>query len=142
MIIETATHNLVALVGSGNRGDPRWLGQRRHCPSIARISPQTIFNGTAYESGRFSPESEIPDRRINREGWTPNNYHRTFDGLVTAREALQRSLNVPAILITEAVGVSKNVAALRNLGLSLPKMPPNAVGWPWQLEAWRSRFWI
>ena len=77
--------------------------------------------GTAYESGRLSPESEIPDRRINREGWTPNNYHRTFNGLVTAREALQRSLNVPAILVTEAVGVSKNVAALRKLGLTLPE---------------------
>lgn len=122
VIIETATNNLVALVGSANRGDPQdgWVNGATALRSPGSALKPFLY-ATAYESGRFSPESEIPDRRINREGWTPNNYHRTFDGLVTAREALQRSLNVPAILITEAVGVSKNVAGLRKLGLSLPE---------------------
>lgn len=122
VIIETATNNLVALVGSANRGDPQdgWVNGATALRSPGSALKPFLY-GTAYESGRFSPESEIPDRQINREGWTPNNYHRTFDGLVTAREALQRSLNVPAILLTEAVGVSKNVAALRKLGLSLPE---------------------
>ena len=122
VIIETATNNLVALVGSANRGDLQdgWVNGATALRSPGSALKPFLY-GTAYESGRLSPESEIPDRRINREGWTPNNYHRTFDGLVTAREALQRSLNVPAILVTEAVGVSKNVAALRKLGLSLPE---------------------
>lgn len=122
VIIETSTNNLVALVGSANRGDPQdgWVNGATALRSPGSALKPFLY-GTAYESGRLSPESEIPDRRINREGWTPNNYHRTFDGLVTAREALQRSLNVPAILVTEAVGVTKNVAALRKLGLSLPE---------------------
>ena len=122
VIIESATNNLVALVGSANRGDPQdgWVNGATALRSPGSALKPFLY-ATAYESGRFSPESEIPDRRINREGWTPNNYHRTFDGLVTAREALQRSLNVPAILVTEAVGVAKNVAALRKLGLSLPE---------------------
>lgn len=122
VIIETSTNNLVALVGSANRGDPQdgWVNGATALRSPGSALKPFLY-GTAYESGRLSPESEIPDRRINREGWTPNNYHRTFDGLVTAREALQRSLNVPAILVTEAVGVAKSVAALRKLGLSLPE---------------------
>ncbi|MEC8250110.1 MAG: penicillin-binding protein 1C [Planctomycetota bacterium] len=122
VIIETATNSLVALVGSANRGDPQdgWVNGATALRSPGSALKPFLY-GTAYESGRLSPESEIPDRRINREGWTPNNYHRTFNGLVTAREALQRSLNVPAILVTEAVGVSKNVAALRKLGLTLPE---------------------
>ena len=142
VIIESATNNLVALVGSANRGDPQdgWVNGATALRSPGSALKPFLY-GTAYESGRFSPESEIPDRRINREGWTPNNYHRTFDGLVTAREALQRSLNVPAILVTEAVGVAKNVAALRKLGLSLPENATERGGLALAVGGWRSRFW-
>ncbi len=122
VIIDTSTNSLVALVGSPNRTDPQdgWVNGATALRSPGSALKPFLY-GTAYESGRFSPESDIPDRAINREGWTPNNYHRTFDGLVSARDALRRSLNVPAILLTEATGVAKNVATLRKLGLSLPE---------------------
>ena len=56
-------------------------------------SPGTVLDDapTIYDSGKYFP----------------NNYDRTFNGLVTARFALARSLNIPAIRLLDQLGVDK-----------------------------------
>ncbi|PYS13681.1 MAG: penicillin-binding protein 1A [Acidobacteria bacterium] len=50
--------------------------------------------------------------------YEPNNYKQQYRGLVTAREALQHSLNVPTIKIAERVGYDRVALMAKRLGLN------------------------
>src|SRR5207247_6806840 len=50
--------------------------------------------------------------------YEPNNYHQEYRGLVTARVALQHSLNVPTIKIAERIGYGRVAAMAKRLGLN------------------------
>jgi len=55
--------------------------------------------------------------------YAPENFDLTFQGTVTARKALQMSLNVPAVAVLDRVGAGRFTARLRQAGgaLVLPK---------------------
>ena len=74
----------------------------------------------AFSAGRLGPESPVPDRPLDRRGYRPGNFRPGYAGMVTAAEALRTSLNLPALRITEAVGISRCVGVLRSVGLRLP----------------------
>jgi penicillin-binding protein 1B len=50
--------------------------------------------------------------------YEPNNYKQQYRGLVTARDALQHSLNVPTIKIAERIGYDRVAAMAKRLGLN------------------------
>jgi penicillin-binding protein 1B len=50
--------------------------------------------------------------------YEPNNYHQEYRGLVTAREALQHSLNVPTIKVAESIGYGRVATMAKRLGLN------------------------
>ena len=50
-------------------------------------------------------------------GYAPANFHNTYAGQLTVREALQQSLNVPAVAVLEHVGPARVAARLREVGL-------------------------
>lgn len=62
--------------------------------------------------------------------WTPQNYDGKFRGDVTLRFALERSLNIPAVQVTNRVGVKTIVNLLKDVGLtdSAPLVPAIALG--------------
>ncbi|MCX6349280.1 MAG: penicillin-binding transpeptidase domain-containing protein, partial [Candidatus Aureabacteria bacterium] len=49
--------------------------------------------------------------------WRPQNFSRRFAGLVTVRDALVRSLNIPALELARRLGADAVLESLRNLGL-------------------------
>ncbi|MBI4651612.1 hypothetical protein HY745_10080, partial [Candidatus Desantisbacteria bacterium] len=50
--------------------------------------------------------------------WTPANYHKTYNGDVTARYALAYSLNIPAIKVLERTGADKVISYAHKAGLT------------------------
>ena len=86
----------------------------------------------AFEAGIAHPETILEDRRARFGLYAPENFDLTFQGQVTARHALQQSLNIPAILLLNEVGPSKFIARLRNGGadvaLAQDAAPGLAVG--------------
>ncbi len=50
--------------------------------------------------------------------YEPNNYKQEYRGQVTAREALQHSLNVPTIKIAERIGYDRVASMARRIGLN------------------------
>lgn len=73
----------------------------------------------AFERGLLDPESSLSDAPVRfSDGYTPRNFDRQHAESVTVREALARSLNVPAVEVLRRVGVSAALARLRALGLS------------------------
>ena len=72
--------------------------------------------GLAFEEGVGLPESFIVDRATNIGGYQPTNFDQSYQGTVTLREALQLSLNTPAVKLLEAVGPARLIARLKRAG--------------------------
>jgi penicillin-binding protein 1C len=72
--------------------------------------------GLAFEEGIGVPESFIEDRATDIAGYQPTNFDQAYQGTVTLREALQLSLNTPAVKLLEAVGPARLIARLKRAG--------------------------
>jgi len=81
-----------------------------------------LIYGLAFETGVAHPETLIEDRPVNFSGYRPKNFELAHQGTVTVREALQLSLNVPAVRLLDAVGPARLTARLRRAGLT-PVLP-------------------
>jgi penicillin-binding protein 1C len=79
----------------------------------------------AFEDGVAHPQTLIEDRPTRFGAYVPENFDDGFQGTVTAEEALQLSLNVPAIAVLEAVGPHRLAGRLRAAGANLV-LPPGA----------------
>lgn len=84
-----------------------------------------LIYGLAFELGLGHPETLIEDRPRAFGGYVPENFDRGFQGTVTLREALQQSLNVPAVTLLERVGPARLLARLRRAGVQ-PRLPAAA----------------
>jgi len=89
---------------------------------------------TALELG-YSPFDTVEDAPycLNIAGsgeWCPENYSRQHYGTVTLTEALKRSLNVPAVKVSEAVGRDLVLRVARDFGIDrdLVDTPALALG--------------
>ena len=120
VVIDIARSAITAMVGSGDPKDPV-DGQVNGV--VARRSPGSALKpfiyAAAFEAGRLSGESIVYDLPIQREGWAPLNFDRAFSGEVTAADALRRSLNIPAILVAEGVGLARCCGVLEAAGVHL-----------------------
>ncbi len=82
--------------------------------------------GLAFEDGLALPNSLIEDRPTAFSGYAPVNFDGFYRGTVTIREALEQSLNVPAVIVLDAVGPARLVARLRRAGAK-PVLPDLSV---------------
>jgi penicillin-binding protein 1C len=86
----------------------------------------------AFESGIAHPETVLFDRPARYGAYTPENFDLGFQGTVTARHALQMSLNLPAVELLADVGPANFLARLHGAGaaITLPKdsSPGLAIG--------------
>lgn len=67
----------------------------------------------ALDEGLIAPSTFLPDVPTLINGYRPDNFHLQYDGLVTAREALIRSLNIPMVWLLQRYGVDKFLNILR-----------------------------
>ncbi|MFN3891142.1 MAG: penicillin-binding protein 1C [Beijerinckiaceae bacterium] len=81
----------------------------------------------AFENGAAHPETMMEDRASRFGVYAPENFDLTFQGQVSARTALQQSLNIPAVTLLSEIGPPRLLARLRNAGAS-PVLPEGAPG--------------
>jgi membrane peptidoglycan carboxypeptidase len=75
----------------------------------------------AYRQGIFFPGSSIPDFPISVSGYSLKNWNGQVSGANTANYAssvLKRSLNLPAIIVVELIGVESFLKVMRDFGYS------------------------
>lgn len=80
--------------------------------------------GLAFEQGYVAQETIIEDRPADFYGYRPRNFDMSYQGDVSVREALQLSLNVPAVRLLDAVGPTRLLVRFRRAGVT-PVLPPN-----------------
>ena len=80
----------------------------------------------AFEQGLAHPETILFDRPMRYGSYAPENFDLGYQGTVTARKALQMSLNLPAVELLADVGPSNFLARLHSAGaeIALPKDTP------------------
>jgi len=82
----------------------------------------------ALENGDILPNSLLHDVPTALGRYKPENYFETYDGVVPAKRALVRSLNVPFVLLLQQHGLEKFHFELKKLGISTLKKPPAHYG--------------
>jgi len=91
-----------------------------------------LIYGLAFELGMAHPESLIEDRPTAFGRYVPVNFDGFTRGTVTVRQALTESLNIPAIVVLDAVGPARLVQRIRrahaNPLLPVDTAPSLAVG--------------
>lgn len=71
-----------------------------------------LIYGLAFDEGLAHPETLIDDKPTDFNGYHPQNFDRQFRGTIRVREALQMSLNIPAVALTDALGPAKLLQAM------------------------------
>jgi len=89
----------------------------------------------AFDRGTLIPDSWLLDVPRDYAGYVPENYDGLYHGRVTAREALVRSLNAPAVALLARVGLSDFLELLRRGGLASLDRPAGTYGLPLILGA-------
>lgn len=119
MVVDAATAEVLARVGSaGFHAVPG--GQVDVCASPrspgSALKPFTY--ALAIEQGLLYPTEKLLDDTIDFGSYAPENFDGIFNGLVSAQQALQLSLNVPAVAALDRVGIASMQEFLARAGLS------------------------
>lgn len=83
-----------------------------------------LIYGLAFELGLAHPESLIEDRPTAFGGYVPVNFDGFSRGTVTIRQALTESLNIPAVVVLDAVGPSRLISRIKRAHAD-PRLPVN-----------------
>jgi penicillin-binding protein 1C len=134
LVADNATGEVLAHVGSPAYFDTHRAGEVDMTQALR--SPGSTLKpfiyGLGFEDGFIQPETLIEDRPVSYGGYTPKDFDFGFKGTVSVREALQFSLNVPAVAVLDRVGPSRLAARLTQAGavLALPEgaAPGLAIG--------------
>jgi penicillin-binding protein 1C len=134
LVIDNATAEVLAYVGSADFHDPEISGQidMARAPRQPGSTLKPFVYALAWQAGR-SPLELLPDVPTRfREGpghtYAPHNYHGRFGGPVPARQALAESLNVPAVRLAAELPAGALLDALRRLGLRSLREPAEHYG--------------
>jgi penicillin-binding protein 1C len=125
--VDNATAEVRAHVGGVGYFDKARAGQIDLALSLR--SPGSTLKpfiyGLAFEDGIAHPETLVDDRPMRFGVYRPENFDDVFQGTVTMRRALQQSLNVPAVMLLNALGPHRLIARMKNAGAA-PRLPADA----------------
>ncbi len=121
LLVDNATLDTLAYVGSGAFGDEARLG---HVDMVRALrSPGSTLKpflyGLALDDGLIDSESLLVDAPQSFGSYRPANFNESFNGPIGAAQALRLSLNVPAVDLLDRVGPARFMARLANGGIDL-----------------------
>jgi penicillin-binding protein 1C len=120
VVLENKTAALCALVGSYDFFDQASCGQVNGATSPR--SPGSTLKPLLYacgiDRGIITPSAMLYDVPVNYAGYVAENYDGQYHGVVSVKEALVKSLNVPAALLLAKVGVRDFITFLQKGGIS------------------------
>lgn len=127
VVVDNATGEVRAHVGAADYGAAEragWVDAARAVRSPGSVLKPFIY-AMAFEAGLAHPETILEDRPTRYGLYAPENFDQTFQGTVTARKALQLSLNIPAVALLAEVGPVQFLTRLRASGVAV-EMPKDA----------------
>ncbi len=129
VVADHRTGEILASVGAAEWTDDRRAGFIDM--TLALRSPGSTLKpfvyALAFDEGLAHPETLIEDRPTAFGTYAPQNFDKSFRGTIPVREALQLSLNIPVVSLTEAIGPARLMTALKRAGVEA-EVPGGAPG--------------
>ncbi len=121
LVVDNRTLAIRGYAGSADFTDPKRAAHvdMVRAPRSPGSTLKPFLYGLALDEGLVHSESLLIDAPQNFGGYAPGNFQADFTGAVSLSEALQRSLNVPAVDLLERLGPERFTAQLRNAGVRL-----------------------
>ncbi|PWR22450.1 penicillin-binding protein 1C [Zavarzinia compransoris] len=128
LVVANDGRRVVASVGSAGYFDRRRAGPIDMTGAVR--SPGSALKpfiyGLGFEDLICHPETIVVDRPMHFGGYAPKNFDRIFRGEIKVAEALQLSLNIPAVAVLDLVGPRRFAARLAEAGVALRLPTPGA----------------
>lgn len=129
VVADYRTGEMLAVVGSGGYQDSARHGYVDMAQAIrspgSTLKP--LVYALAFDQGLAHPETLIHDGPVDFDGYAPRNFDGRYRGDVLVRDALQQSLNIPVVKLTEALGPARLLDGLRRSGTT-PRLSGDAPG--------------
>jgi penicillin-binding protein 1C len=130
IVLNVRTGDVVAYVGNvvgAGKTHGESVDILRSARSTGSILKPYLY-AFALQSGNILPESLLEDVPMQFGNYRPENFAPTFDGLVPARRALVRSLNVPFVSLLQKHGLENFHFSLKKIGLTTLQKPAEHYG--------------
>jgi penicillin-binding protein 1C len=131
LILENETGSVLAYTGNAPAYPAAEQGEKVDIITAPR-STGSILKPFLYaamlDEGVLLPAMLLPDVPTYINGFAPQNYLKSYDGAVEAHRALERSLNIPAVLLLQEYGVSRFRSLLQRMGFTTITATPDHYG--------------
>lgn len=121
LVVDNHRSEILAYIGTADFGNRDRFGHVDMIPALR--SPGSTLKPFLYamamDDGLIHSQSLLRDSPQHWQNYRPGNFSGGFSGPVSAAEALQRSLNVPAVALLDKFGPASFTARLRNGGVPL-----------------------
>ncbi len=120
LVVDNRTREILAWIGSSDFFDDDRSGRIDMVRAIR--SPGSTLKpfiyGIGFDDLMIHPETVLTDMPTRFRGYRPENFLRVYRGEVTARQALQQSLNIPAVAVLDGVGPRRLDSRFRAAGIT------------------------
>ena len=130
VVMDTKTSEVLAMVGS-----PDFQARAKGAQVNAAVAPRSAGStlkpfvyAVAMERGMITPMRVLYDIPHTYSDYDPTNFDKNHCGVVTVRDALVRSLNMPALDMEKRIGQPLFHARLKELGLRTLTKPADHYG--------------
>lgn len=131
LVVDNRSFDVLAYVGNSRWSVDEGSGfaiDLLHRPRSTGSVLKPLLFARMLDAGEILPSTLVPDVPSQFAGYMPENYDRVFRGAVPARDALARSLNVPAVWMLSRHGVDKFYDFLSGMGMSTLHRQPQDYG--------------
>jgi penicillin-binding protein 1B len=143
--VEPSTGKIRAFVGGRSFSDSQFDRVTQ-----AKRQPGSSFKPFVYAAALdsaydptvpfYTPATLIPDEpfsvKVHEGVWEPENYNEAYHGMVTAREALARSMNIATARLAQDFGLEKIAKLSQQLGLEDAKPYPSLSLGAFEVTPW------
>ncbi len=130
IVIHNPTMQVQAYVGSNDFYDRTYFGQNDGIRMIR--SPGSVLKpfiyAKAFDQGIATPRQKLFDLPLHLNGYTPKNFNKRFFGVISVEEALQKSLNIPAIELNRLLEDKSLYEMLKLANVDSVTMPKSYYG--------------
>lgn len=111
IVIDCETAGISAIYGNSQYN----LNNLKRQPGSA-IKPIMVY-APALDTGEIYNCSEILDEKIDFDGYSPNNVGNHYYGYISVKDAVAKSLNVPAVKLMNQLGIEKCKSFCKKAGI-------------------------
>lgn len=143
LVMEVSTGDVIAYVGNTRETDPQFGSQVDviMAPRSSGSILKPFLYAAMLDDGLVLPNSLVPDIPTYYGGYSPENFDLDYSGAIPAKDALARSLNIPAVRMLEKYGQTRFYDHLKKAGMTSLTRPASNYGLSLILGGAETKLW-